>query len=120
MRHQREGYLARLRSVYLRKHAEGGTRSSPVVRELYKELRRELVANKSRKYYHRHKEGKVKARPAVISAIRRGDLSRPSVCSRCGASGEVEAHHSSYEPDHWLDVEWLCLKCHRQIHGGRE
>jgi len=28
----------------------------------------------------------------------------------------IEGHHWSYYPDHWLDVIWLCAKCHREEH----
>lgn len=62
---------------------------------------------------------KDKARAAVNRAIRRGEITRPELCSECGAKPErgsdgrscIHAHHhKGYE--HPLDVEWLCPKCH--------
>ncbi len=44
------------------------------------------------------------AHHAVESALRTGKLVRPMECSDCGAVGEIEAHHWSYEPEHRLDV----------------
>lgn len=50
----------------------------------------------------------------VMRAIKRGDLTRPEGCSRCGDTHRVEAHHDDYaEP---LSVIWLCTACHRVRH----
>jgi len=63
------------------------------------------------------------AKEYVDRSIRVGTLVRPSVCSLCGAipgvdfSGrpKIEAHHFlGYAPEHWLDVQWLCVSCHKQ------
>ena len=33
----------------------------------------------------------------------------------------IEAHHfSGYTPDHWLNVQWLCVSCHKKAHTGQE
>lgn len=58
------------------------------------------------------------AREAVTSALRAGDLVRPPSCSTCGRACAAEAHHKSYEPDHWLDVVWLCTACHGREHAS--
>ena len=60
---------------------------------------------------------RVKARSAVSHALRDGRLHKHP-CS-CGKT-EVEGHHWSYEEEHWLDVEWLCIKCHRKLHKGND
>lgn len=53
------------------------------------------------------------ARRAVQSAVASGRLVRPSKCSRCPNGGPVQAHHfMGYEPEHHLDVLWLCRTCH--------
>jgi hypothetical protein len=62
---------------------------------------------------------KARARRLVRDAIKRGHLSRPSECSRCGGNpGQrsdgrslIHAHHSKGY-DNPLDVEWLCVSCH--------
>lgn len=59
---------------------------------------------------------RVKARAAVGIAVKQGALTRPTSCS-CGAIGKLDAHHHlGYEPRHWLDVVWLCRKCHKAAH----
>lgn len=62
---------------------------------------------------------KAAARGAVKSALDAGEIQRPATCSDCGARERIEAHHVSYEPARWLDVVWLCVPCHRKIHGRR-
>ena len=52
------------------------------------------------------------AHTAVASALKHGILVRPDACSECGNAGRIEAHHADYE--RLLDVEWLCVPCHRQ------
>ena len=53
---------------------------------------------------------KRKAEWTVSNAIRDGKLLRPSQCSQCGATGDIEAHHPDYDKP--LDVVWLCIPCH--------
>ncbi|MGA3803743.1 hypothetical protein ACI2T7_03570 [Ralstonia nicotianae] len=56
----------------------------------------------------------------VKAAIKKGILSRPDACSKCGSSPKtkdgrsaIQGHHADYSKP--LDVEWLCPKCHRAI-----
>lgn len=58
----------------------------------------------------RQRTGANKAHCAVARAIKRGDLVRPSVCSRCQQPGRIEASHDDYSKP--LEVEWLCRRCH--------
>jgi hypothetical protein len=62
----------------------------------------------------------------VKRAIATGKLIRPETCEDCGAAPGVnkrgrsliEAHHYlGYEPEHYLDVIWLCSACHKQYNG---
>lgn len=55
---------------------------------------------------------------AVRRAVRRGDLIRPTHCSRCEEQKKsiVAHHHNGYDEEHWLDVEWLCRACHSIVH----
>jgi len=55
-----------------------------------------------------------KAWAAVRAALKRGDLERSDECSACGDIEETVAHHWSYEPEHWLDVVWMCRPCHQK------
>lgn len=58
---------------------------------------------------------KQRARSALTNAINRGDVTRPRSCSKCGAPGEIEAHHhNGYKNP--LDVQWLCIQCHTAAH----
>lgn len=54
------------------------------------------------------------ARQAVHYAVRKGRLTKPKECSRCGGKQRIQAHHKDYEKP--LDVVWLCEQCHRQEH----
>ena len=60
----------------------------------------------------------------VAKALKDGKITRPNVCSWCGAEGYVIAHHRSYR--RVLDIEWVCDRCHKNHHvaengkkGGR-
>ncbi len=96
-------------------------------------LRYDLKNRKRRRKWHQSENGKASqlkyrmsnkkknhhkniARDKVSQAIKSGYLIRPDTCSQCGHSGEIEAHHYlGYYKEHWLDVQWLCLTCHRLI-----
>ncbi len=55
-----------------------------------------------------------KARTAVSDAIKVEKLRRPSTCEECGLPTETQGHHPDYSKP--LEVIWLCLKCHRNLH----
>lgn len=60
---------------------------------------------------------KYKARDALTRARRTGVLVTPDACEHCGNSEKsIQGHHWSYEPEHWLDVMWLCTECHGKEH----
>lgn len=71
--------------------------------------------------YRKRNPEQARAGRAVASAIARGDLVRPLVCSRegCDNGGLIDGHHESYEKEHWLDVEWLCRICHGLLKIGQ-
>lgn len=60
---------------------------------------------------------KAYAQNAVMRALHDGMLVRPVECTRCGMAAKVVAHHSDYSKP--LEVEWLCRRCHGEIHSGR-
>lgn len=73
---------------------------------------------RERAAYRRRQEvsREVKARQAVYVALRAGQITRPDHCGRCGVSCIPDGHHESYEPEHWLEVVWLCRACHGATH----
>lgn len=56
---------------------------------------------------------KLKAHAIVRQALRDGTLKRGRC--KCG-SFRTEGHHDCY--DRPLEVEWLCRRCHRQLHAA--
>ena len=62
-----------------------------------------------------------RARRAVHNALRSGKLSK-APCELCGIDDErvLEAHHyQGYDEAHWLDVQWLCVRCHAKVDAIR-
>lgn len=55
------------------------------------------------------------AHQSVARAVKRGQLAKPTACSRCDDTYRVEAHHDDYSKP--LDVMWLCTACHRVRHA---
>ncbi len=64
-----------------------------------------------------HKQAAVRA---VSAAVKSGRLVRGTTCSAkgCRSGKHIEGHHWSYEPEHWLDVAWVCAKHHRCGHSS--
>jgi hypothetical protein len=56
---------------------------------------------------------------ALQAARKAGLIAKPSRCQAkgCTSSKHLEAHHWSYEPEHRLDVLWVCASHHRQGHA---
>lgn len=65
-----------------------------------------------RAYIERHPD-RTAANRAVSKAIKSGRLTRDP-CHCCGAA-EVEGHHADYSKP--LDVTWLCIEHHNQLHN---
>lgn len=61
---------------------------------------------------------KQKARNELRNAVRRGQLSKPSTCSRCGSGGRISGHHHDYSRP--LEVIWVCRSCHEVLDRERE
>ena len=64
---------------------------------------------------------KIKSRVSatVNRAIKSGELIKPNNCSACGskATGHgLQGHHEDYGKP--LEVTWLCVACHCQVHSG--
>lgn len=79
----------------------------------------------ARKRYRTAHPDRERARHAVSSAIRSGNLVRQP-CSSCGLTPKkvngqqrIEAHHHlGYSEEHWLDIVWLCQRCHGQAEAS--
>lgn len=63
-------------------------------------------------------------RLAVREALKAGTLVRPAHCSECNAPDRkadgatrstIHGHHDDYTKP--LDVRWLCVRCHMQVHA---
>lgn len=60
---------------------------------------------------------KIRARDMIQKHIKRGLIIRPNVCSNCNQEKFAEAHHHvGYSKENWLNVKWLCKKCHIESH----
>lgn len=66
--------------------------------------------------YSQENEDKRKAVHAVSNALRDKRLIKSECCSRCVETENIQGHHWSYKEEHWLDVIWLCVKCHAEEH----
>lgn len=65
--------------------------------------------------YHRNRKHVPSANKKLFYAVKKGDISKPTVCSRCGIEGKrIEGHHPDYKKP--LEVLWLCKKCHCYEH----
>lgn len=85
--------------------------------QAWKDRSREHISTYNRSYYHSHKV-EHQARIAVRRALKAGRLVKPSNCNRCPQqTDDLIGHHHSYARENWLDVEWLCKKCHMRHHA---
>jgi hypothetical protein len=67
--------------------------------------------------WNRRNPAALKARRAVSTALKRGDLKKAPSCQIRGCSkARTEAHHHDYRAP--LDVLWGCRPHHRQLHSG--
>ncbi len=74
---------------------------------------REALQRHEQKQHQVYPE-RLKAHRTLNNAIRDGKLTRPSVCESCFEEELIDGHHKDYSKP--LDVEWLCKKCHKQLH----
>jgi hypothetical protein len=101
----------------------------------YYEENTEKVNTRSIAYYEKNKEKYLKhfskfrednpeafkAYRAVQRAIKRGDLTRPTVCEVCARKDiPTEFHHNrdQYEGEDQLKGIFCCRSCHRRVHKG--
>lgn len=72
---------------------------------------------KWKRQYRQRSPMRFKAQAAVRGAVRRG-LIKKEPCAICASNQDIEAHHhKGYEPENWLEIQWLCRVCHNKTHG---
>lgn len=50
--------------------------------------------------------------------LQAGRITRPDRCERCRKRRKLHGHHiKGYAPEHALDVLWVCVRCHHELHG---
>ncbi len=55
------------------------------------------------------------ARCRISNAVASGKVIKPAQCVLCNSEGRLESHHYlGYSPEHWYDVQWLCVRCHKK------
>lgn len=98
---------------YVLAHPEKVTAS----KKQYEETHKEVLYIRTKIARETHPE-QYAARKAVQIAVKRGELTAIALCkcNRCENMAR-HYHHWSYEPEHWLDVEPLCIKCHQKEHA---
>lgn len=76
--------------------------------EKYKAINQKWFNANRQRIYTANRAGR-----AVRKAIQEGLLHRPDTCEKCGRTNcKIEASHDDYTKP--LEVEWLCVRCHRQ------
>jgi len=126
----REDYLARRHADreahkdYYRAYNESHAEQHRLVSRAYYKAHAEKVKVNQRVVYRVMPPAWWKARRAVDKAIHDGRLIPSAECSVCeqvspsASDGRrtIQAHHClGYEREHWLDVIWLCPRCHKRI-----
>ena len=65
-------------------------------------------------------DGREGARTAICQALNKWELVRPIRCEECKTPCKPDAHHWSYLRKHWMDIRWLCRKCHGHEHSSAQ
>ena len=81
------------------------------------EVGKAIQSAAQKRFYIQHPK-QCKAVSAVQHAIKIGKLPRPNTlqCHYGPVQANQYHHWHSYEPEHYLDVVPVCIKCHRKIH----
>jgi hypothetical protein len=98
---------------------------------IWHENNKEEVSKKHKKIYEENKEKyilrtlirreefpeKYMANTAFSNAIKKGKIVRNETCEICDKKCKTEGHHWSYAEQNQLNVIWVCIKCHKNIHA---
>ena len=110
------GYAEMMKAAYIRYRQTPGYRAA---QERYGASQKgKRTEARYRQWASETQPIRIKARAAVAIALRSGRIDRPECCDDCGIFGIVpDAHHwAGYQEPNWLDVEWLCRRCHKRRH----
>lgn len=104
-----------------------------VQRKAYYDANREKVISRVHRYARKHPEIARKhsrrqrsqqsleekhAWAKLNRELEAGRIRRPDCCEMCGRHRKLHAHHYlGYAPEHALDVKWVCVRCHHELHG---
>ena len=117
--HMRDGRLNKCKDC-AKKEVREHRRISDSVREYDRRRyydsheRRKQIAETAQAWREKNKAG-YRAHILVKNAVRTGKLIR-GVCEFCGTDKNIHAHHDNYsEP---LNIRWLCVRHHAQLHAG--
>lgn len=82
-------------------------------RREWERLNPEQTRENQRRTEEKHRD-RTRARWRLKAAVRRGKITKPDTCERCGFTAElpreIHGHHHDYAKP--LEVEWLCQSCH--------
>ena len=73
------------------------------------------IVNRER-YRLRYPE-RARASQKVCRAVQAGVLTKPTRCTECPSTKQIEAHHDDYSQP--LAVRWLCHTCHQRLHSEK-
>lgn len=75
--------------------------------------------NEEQKLAHRTaRPQEYKARQSLANAVRDGKVQRGERCAHCHCIGKLHGHHEDYFKP--LEVIWLCVPCHKQLHSFKD
>ena len=120
-----DGYVNKCRVctlTYGRRRREA-IAANPELREKVRERQRQTKRKRREDGWRDVKSQKTKDNMKIYvrisEGIRSGKIIPDDSCNRCGHDFSIyrrEGHHDDYSKP--LDIEWLCVKCHRRHHQG--
>jgi hypothetical protein len=110
----------------------------------YEATHRDIIRAKSNRMYHKHREARIlkglygngakkdqadqvnaewiknnrekrNASANLRYAVAMGRVVKPDACEICNRRRSLQGHHRDYSKP--LEVQWLCVSCHRLIHS---
>jgi len=68
--------------------------------------------------YRQKYPDRIKIYRMVNMAVSEGEIIKPDICSECGRTAYLHAHHYNYE--NYMNFIWLCASCHKNEHNKPE
>lgn len=115
----KDGYLNKckecaIKDVRLRRIEHPEILAEYEKKRLGNDERRAYVREHAKRWQEKYPERK-KAHQTLQNALRDKKISKPDSCEVCGCKKKLHAHHYDYSKA--LEVVWVCVKCHRQLHS---